>query len=208
MLEAWTKVAEPQVTAPTEFEANHSAKLSELTGFGDQLKLAFTALGDVAAQADFRLRSEIGQVTKVIDQAVGTLKRQVDALEAPTQAARAAPLSAAAAEAPSAAPALGVQAEQLAEFERKTSELGQVSTQTQERLAGAEKCLSDHENGLRQLDAVVRDFNARFMGGNAQPCVAPTLERASQLALPQHRSFRDAQHAGCAGDARHPQPSR
>ena len=55
-LEAWTKVAEPQVTAASELEAKHSEKLAELTGFGDQLKSAFTALEDVASQADLRLR--------------------------------------------------------------------------------------------------------------------------------------------------------
>ena len=94
-LEAWTKVAEPQVTAASEFEAKHSEKLAELTGFGDQLKSAFTALEDVASQADLRLRQEIGQVTSVIDQAVGTLKRQVGALELAASAARAVPHSAA-----------------------------------------------------------------------------------------------------------------
>ena len=51
-LESWTKVAEPQVSASTEFEAKYSAKVSELTGFGDQLKSAFAALEEVAAQAD------------------------------------------------------------------------------------------------------------------------------------------------------------
>ena len=37
-LEAWTKVVEPQVTASTEFVAQHSEEFSELTGFGDRLK--------------------------------------------------------------------------------------------------------------------------------------------------------------------------
>ena len=128
-------MAEPQVTA--EFEANRSTKISELMGLSDQLKLAIAALEDVAAQADVRLRSEIGQATKVIDQAVGTLKRQVDAIEAATHAARAAPLSAAAAGAPSPAPGLGVHSEQVAGLERRTSELGQVPEQTQQCLSEA-----------------------------------------------------------------------
>ena len=51
-LESWTKVAEPQVTAPAEFEAEHADKLSEFSGFGDQLKSAFSALVDLAVQAD------------------------------------------------------------------------------------------------------------------------------------------------------------
>ena len=47
-------------------------------------------------------------MTKVLDQAVGTLARQVDALEATTRAAQAVPLSAAtAAGVPEAAPGLG-----------------------------------------------------------------------------------------------------
>ena len=71
-LEAWTKVAEPQGTASTELVAQHSEKLSELIGFGDQMKSAFSALEDVAAQADVRLRSEIEQVTTVIDASTHT----------------------------------------------------------------------------------------------------------------------------------------
>ena len=74
-LESWTKVAERQVTAAAEFEAKHSEKLTELTGFGDQLKSAFSAPEGVASEADVRFRTEIGQMTKVLDQAVGTLKR-------------------------------------------------------------------------------------------------------------------------------------
>ena len=59
-LEAWTKVVDPQVTAPTEFVAAHSSKLSELTGVGDQIKSAFAAVEVFAAEADVRLRSGIG----------------------------------------------------------------------------------------------------------------------------------------------------
>ena len=107
-LEAWTKVAESQITAAAEFESKHSEKLTELTGFGDQLKTAFSALEGVASEADVRLRTEIGQMTKVLDQAVGTLKRQVDALEATTRSAQAVPLfAAAAAGMPQVAPGLG-----------------------------------------------------------------------------------------------------
>ena len=74
-LQSWTKVAEPQVTASAEFEAKSSVKLAEPACFGDQLKSAFAALEGVASQADVRLRQEIGQITAVIDQAIGTLKR-------------------------------------------------------------------------------------------------------------------------------------
>ena len=57
-LEAWTKVPEPQSTAAAEFESKHSEKLTELTGFGDQLKTAFSALEGVASEADVRLRTD------------------------------------------------------------------------------------------------------------------------------------------------------
>ena len=77
-------MAEPQVTASTDFVATHSSKLSELMGFGNQIESAFAAVEVFAAEADVRLRSEIGQVTMFIDQAVGTSKQQVDALEAAT----------------------------------------------------------------------------------------------------------------------------
>ena len=125
-LQAWTKVAKPQVTASTEFEAKHSPKLAELAGFGDQLKSSFAALEEVASQADVRLRQDIGHVTSVIDQAIGTLKRQVDALEMATSAVRAAPQAAATAGGPpSPAPGLGAQAEpQIAELLRLAGELG------------------------------------------------------------------------------------
>ena len=153
-LEAWTKVAEPQITAAAQFESTNSEKLAELTGFGDQLKTAFSALEGVAAEADVRFRTEIGQVTKLLDQAVGTLKRQVDALEATTRATQAVPLSAAAAAVtPQAAPGLGPHADQLTELERRTTELAQVSGQTRERLQEAERCLHDHDQGTRALTA-------------------------------------------------------
>ena len=116
-LESWTKVAEPQVTKAADFIAEHPPKLSELAGFGDQIKAAFAAVKDVAAQADVRLRQEISQVTAVIDQAIGTLNQQADALELATTAAHAAPHSTATAGVPSPAPGLGGQAEQqLAEL--------------------------------------------------------------------------------------------
>ena len=69
-LEAWTKVAEPQVTAAAAFEAANVDKLKELTGFGDQLKAAFSALEGVASQADVKLRTEIGTMTTLLDNAV------------------------------------------------------------------------------------------------------------------------------------------
>ena len=63
-------------------------------------------------------------MTKVLDQAVGTLKRQVDALEATTRAAQAVPLSAAAAAGmPQAAPGFCPHSDQLAELERRTTGL-------------------------------------------------------------------------------------
>ena len=85
-------MAEPQVTQASAFVTENSPKLSELAGFGDQVNAAFVAAEDVAAQADVRLRQEIGQVTAVIDLIVGTLKKQVDALKLATNAARATPL--------------------------------------------------------------------------------------------------------------------
>ena len=153
-LEAWTKVAELQITAAAGFS-------TELTGFGDQLKSAFSALEGVASQADVRLRTEIGQVTSLLDQAVGTLKRQVDVLEATTRAAQAVPLSAAAAAGmPQAASGLGPHADQLTELERRTAELARALEQTRERLLSTEKCLSDHDQGMRQLDARFTAFSS------------------------------------------------
>ena len=123
-LGALAKVAEPQITAAAEFTIVHEVQLAELTGFGDQLKAAFSALVGVASQADLRLRTEIGQVTSLLDQAVGTLKWQVDALEATTRAAQAVPASAdAAAGIHQGAPGLGPHADQFTELERRTSEL-------------------------------------------------------------------------------------
>ena len=130
-------MAEPQVTQATAFVAEHSPKLSELAGLGDQVKAAISAVEDVAAQADVRLRQETAQVTQVIDLAVGTLKKQVGALVAATNAARATPHSAAAAGLPSPAPVLGVQTEQLAELQRRADDLRQVSEQSQQRLVEA-----------------------------------------------------------------------
>ena len=46
--------------------AELSLKLSELTGFGDQIKSAFAAVKKLAKQADVRLRQEIGQATGVL----------------------------------------------------------------------------------------------------------------------------------------------
>ena len=43
-LEAWTKVAEPQISAAGEFTQVHESQLAQLTGFGDELKSAFSAL--------------------------------------------------------------------------------------------------------------------------------------------------------------------
>ena len=63
-----------------------------------------------------------------------------------------------------------MQAEQpIAELLRRTGELRRASEQSQQRLGEAEKCLSDHEKGLRQLDSAVREFNARFTSGSAHP---------------------------------------
>ena len=59
-LEAWTKVAESQVTASTEFVAQHSEKLSELTGFGDQLKSAFSAREGVPGRCSTPLGDRAG----------------------------------------------------------------------------------------------------------------------------------------------------
>ena len=170
-LEAWTKIAEPQVAAAAEFEASNSEKLKELTGFGDQLKSAFSALEGVASQADLRLRSEIGQVTTLLDNAVGGLKQRVDAMEAVTRAAQAVPSAAAAAGAtpPQAAPGLGPHDDQLAELDRRTTGLAvsleQVRVHVErvrERAAAIgslvdkqDVCLKDHNNGMRMLDARV-----------------------------------------------------
>ena len=46
LLEVWTKVAEPQVAESTKFVDEHYSKLSELTGFGDQIKSAFASIAE------------------------------------------------------------------------------------------------------------------------------------------------------------------
>ena len=123
-------------------------------------------------------------MTKVLDQAVGTLKRQVDALEATTRAAQAVPLSAAAAaRTPQAAPGLGPHAEQLTELECKTTELAQVSGQTRERLQEAEKCLLDHDQGMRNLDARC----TAFAGAATQ--AAPTAPQAAAFGAEYGATF-------------------
>ena len=48
-LEFWTKVAEPQISAAGELTQVHETQLAQLTGFGDELKSAFSALEGVAA---------------------------------------------------------------------------------------------------------------------------------------------------------------
>ena len=79
----------------------------------------------------------------------------LDALTASLAAAGALPHSSAAAAGGGPSPPAGLDAQvhlQMAELRRKVAELGQLSGQTQQRLGETEKCLIDHENGLRQLD--------------------------------------------------------
>ena len=64
------KVAEPQITKSTEFEAQVPPKLTEVNGFGTQIQAALAKIEEVGTQSDLRLRTEIGQVTTTIDIAI------------------------------------------------------------------------------------------------------------------------------------------
>ena len=97
-------------------------------------------------------------------------------------AARVAPLSAAAAGAPSPAPGLGGQTtEQLANLHRQTDGIRQASEQTQQRLARSTRTAS--ANSTQRCVSSTRASRVP----TSSPARAQTLERASQLALLQHR---------------------
>ena len=79
-IESWTKVADPAITAASEFVAHASPKLAECDGFGNQIRAALAKVEEVATQADTCLRSEICQITSAIDTAIGKIKLQVEEL--------------------------------------------------------------------------------------------------------------------------------
>ena len=81
---------------------------AEQSALNAQICDALSKVEDVATQADVRFRTEIGQVTGIIDAAVGMLKAQVDEFGSATAASRALPQSTSVA-APSPAPGLGGQ---------------------------------------------------------------------------------------------------
>ena len=65
----------------------------EQSALNAQIREALSKLEEVATQADVRLRTEIGQVTGIIDTAIGKLKAQVDESASTTAASRALPQS-------------------------------------------------------------------------------------------------------------------
>jgi hypothetical protein len=89
LLEGWTQMAEPKMTS---FEAGllemrnwveqTSPKLLEFDGFGVAVENAIGKANEVAAHADGRLRSEIGQMTMIIDRAVSSTTARMDDLSA------------------------------------------------------------------------------------------------------------------------------
>jgi multidrug efflux pump subunit AcrA (membrane-fusion protein) len=138
-------------------------------------------LENVASQADVRLRTEVGELTTLIDNAVGVLKRQVDTLEAKTRATEAVPSAAAAAgmAPPPAALGLGPQADQLSELERRTTLLAAGLEQVRERAAAIgtlvekqDMCLKDHDNSMRILDTRITSI-AEMRSQTAQPAAQP-----------------------------------
>ena len=82
------------------------------------------------------------------------------------------PSAAAAAGTPQAAPGFGPHADQLTELDRRTSELTRALEQSRERLSATEKCLSDHDQGMRGLDARFTTFSS------AAPHAAQTAPQA------------------------------
>ena len=88
-LEAWSNLVEPKLTS---FEASFvevrdwiektSPKLLELDGFGLAVDKAIGKANEVAAHADGRLRSEIGQVGMLIDRAIAQTSARMDDLAA------------------------------------------------------------------------------------------------------------------------------
>ena len=136
--------------------------------FSNQILAAFAKLEEVATQADTRLRAEIGQVTSVIDTAIGKLKLQVDELASATAAAGALPQTSAAG-APPPAPGLGGQhGGRIDEMQAKCVEIGRSIEQRQQRASTIEGRVSDttgmlsrHHTGLVQLNHAVCRIDER-----------------------------------------------
>ena len=88
-LQAWNNLVEPKLTS---FEASFvevrdwiektSPKLLELDGFGLAVDKAIGTANEVAAHAEGRLRSEIGQVAMLIDRAIAQTSTRMDDLPA------------------------------------------------------------------------------------------------------------------------------
>ena len=142
-------------------------------GFGTQIREALSKVEELATRADARLRTEIDAATGVIDTAIGKLKTHVDELALANAASRTLPQSASVG-APSPAPGLGdhgrldtmhARSEEIARAvevtqQRLTTAEG-VMTTTERRVSDAEGMLSRHDNGLVQLDQVVRCLDQR-----------------------------------------------
>ena len=103
-IEAWTKIAEPEIAAAkaatidesikakvTEMEKwiqESSPKMEELTGFGDQVKEALRQLEVVGNKADGRLREEITAITDIVEKAIAKVNRRIDGVAQDGPAAR------------------------------------------------------------------------------------------------------------------------
>ena len=100
-LEAWTQVAQPAIENLTSVEGKvdkingwideTSPRIRELDGFGNDVKSALQKLESVAAEADQKLRVEIGQLTGIIDKYVAGLNERILAVEAGEPRATTAP---------------------------------------------------------------------------------------------------------------------
>ena len=88
-LEAWTNLAEPRFSGydgslveVRDWIDSTTPKLFELDGFEHAVEKAIAKANEVAAHADGRLRIEIGQVTVLIDQAIGETIAHLDEIAA------------------------------------------------------------------------------------------------------------------------------
>ena len=85
-LEAWNNLVEPKLEGGfvevRDWIEKTSPRLLELDGFGLAVDTAIGKANEVAAHADGRLRSEIGQVGMLIDRAIAQTSTRMDDLAA------------------------------------------------------------------------------------------------------------------------------
>ena len=169
LLEGWTQMAEPKLTS---FEAGllemrnwveqTSPKLLELDGFGVAVENAIGKANEVAAHADGRLRSEIGQMTMIIDRAVSSTTARMDDLSAGLSALEiSVSMPAAVAAGASAGQADGPAPEAFGRVLGEQRELRRITEALKGRVEIAEGNVSRHEGGLRDIFAKVALLDGR-----------------------------------------------